>query len=70
VIADNLREGVVSPDFTIPQSSSARDMLRHYNIVPLPCRTPTRLKEVAGVGQEEGAAGRLRFESLRKPRPT
>src|SRR5580765_6557372 len=39
IVLDNLREGVRIPDFHDPTVNPLyRDMLRHYNIVPLPCR--------------------------------
>ncbi len=39
VVLDNLREGVLTPDIYDPTINPVyRDMLRHYNVVPLPCR--------------------------------
>jgi len=39
IVLDNLREGVLTPDIYDPTLNPLyRDVLRHYNIVPLPCR--------------------------------
>jgi transposase len=39
VVLDNLREGVLKPDIYDPTINPLyRDMLRHYNVVALPCR--------------------------------
>ena len=38
-VLDNLREGVLKPDIYDPTVNPLyRDMLRHYNVVALPCR--------------------------------
>ena len=39
IVLDNLREGVLAPDIYDPAINPLyHDVLRHYNIVPLPCR--------------------------------
>ena len=69
IVLDNLREGVLIPDFHDPTVNPVyRDMLRHYNIVPLPCRVadPDRKGKVErGVGHAKNTPLKgLRFESL------
>ena len=69
VVLDNLREGVLSPDIYDPALNPLyRDMLAHYGVVALPCRTadPDRKGKVeSGVGhaQKTPLKGQ-RFESL------
>ena|SRR5664279_5114167 len=42
-VLDNLREGVLKPDVYDPTVNPLyRDMLRHYNVVALPCRVRER----------------------------
>ena len=69
IVLDNLREGVLIPDFHDPTVNPLyRDMLRHYNIVPLPCRVadPDRKGKVErSVGHAKNTPLKgLRFESL------
>jgi transposase len=68
-VLDNLREGVLKPDIYDPTVNPLyRDMLRHYNIVALPCRVrdPDRKGKVErGVGHAKNTPLKgLRFESL------
>src|SRR5215212_7878311 len=69
VVLDNLREGVLKPDFYDPSLNPLyRDVLAHYGAVALPCRVkdPDRKGKVeAGVGhaQKTPLKGQ-RFESL------
>ncbi len=68
-VLDNLREGVLKPDIYDPTVNPMyRDMLRHYNVVALPCRVrdPDRKGKVersVGHAQNTPLKG-LRFESL------
>jgi transposase len=69
IVLDNLREGVLTPDIYDPAINPLyRDMLRHYNAVPLPCRVadPDRKGKVErGVGHAKNTPLKgLRFESL------
>ena len=69
VVLDNLREGVLKPDIYDPTINPLyRDMLQHYNVVPLPCRVrdPDRKGKVErGVGHAKNTPLKgLRFESL------
>ena len=69
IVLDNLREGVLTPDIYDPTVNPLyRDVLRHYQIVPLPCRVadPDRKGEVErGVGHAKNTPLKgLRFESL------
>jgi hypothetical protein len=69
LIVDNLREGVLAPDFYDPEFNPLyRDVLRHHGAVALPCRVrdPDRKGKVeAGVGHAKRTPLRgLRFESL------
>ena len=69
VVLDNLKEGVLTPDFYDPKLNPLyRDVLAHYGVVPLPCRIhdPDRKGKVeSGVGhaQKTPLKGK-RFESL------
>jgi hypothetical protein len=68
-VLDNLREGVLKPDIYDPTVNPLyRDMLRHYNVVALPCRVrdPDRKGKVErGVGHAKNTPLKgLRFESL------
>ena len=69
VVLDNLKEGVLTPDFYDPTLNPLyRDVLAHYSVVPLPCRIqdPNRKGKVeSGVGhaQKTPLKGK-RFESL------
>jgi hypothetical protein len=69
IVLDNLREGVLIPDIYDPTVNPLyRDVLRHYQIVPLPCRVadPDRKGKVErGVGHAKNTPLKgLRFESL------
>ena len=69
IVLDNLREGVLKPDIYDPTVNPLyRDMLRHYNVVALPCRVrdPDRKGKVErGVGHAKNTPLKgLRFESL------
>jgi Integrase core domain len=69
VVLDNLREGVLAPDIYDPTLNPLyRDVLKHYNVVPLPCRVahPDRKGKVeSGVGHAQKTPLKgLRFESL------
>ena len=69
VVLDNLREGVLKPDIYDPTVNPLyRDILRHYNVVALPCRIrdPDRKGKVErGVGHAKNTPLKgLRFESL------
>ncbi len=69
VVLDNLGEGVLAADIYDPALNPLyRDMLAHYGIVALPCRTgdPDRKGKVeAGVGHAKRTPLKgLRFESL------
>jgi transposase len=69
VVLDNLREGVLTPDFYDPTLNPLyQDMLSHYGVVAMPCRVrdPDRKGKVeSGVGhaQKTPLKGQ-RFESL------
>jgi transposase len=68
-VLDNLREGVLKPDIYDPTVNPLyRDMLRHYNVIALPCRVrdPDRKGKVErGVGHAKNTPLKgLRFESL------
>jgi len=68
-VLDNLREGVLKPDIYDPTVNPLyRDMLRHYNVVALPCRVrdPDRKGKVErGVGHAKNTPLKgVRFESL------
>jgi len=68
-VLDNLREGVLTPDIYDPIVNPLyRDMLRHYNVVALPCRVrhPDRKGKVErAVGHAKNTPLKgLRFESL------
>jgi hypothetical protein len=68
-VIDNLREGVLKPDIYDPSINPLyRDMLRHYNVVAMPCRVrdPDRKGKVErGVGHAKNTPLKgLRFESL------
>jgi hypothetical protein len=68
-VLDNLCEGVLIPDIYDPTVNPLyRDVLRHYQTVPLPCRVadPDRKGKVErGVGHAKNTALKgLRFESL------
>jgi transposase len=69
VVLDNLREGVLKPDIYDPTINPLyHDMLRHYNVVALPCRVrdPDRKGKVErGVGHAKNTPLKgQRFESL------
>jgi transposase len=69
IVLDNLKEGVLTPDFYEPTLNPIyRDVLAHYGVSPLPCRIkdPDRKGKVeSGVGhaQKTPLKGK-RFESL------
>jgi transposase len=69
VVLDNLREGVIAPDFYDPTINPVyRDLLSHYGTVALPCRVrdPDRKGKVeSGVGhaQKTPLKGK-RFEAM------
>jgi len=69
VVLDNLREGVLAADIYDPTLNSLyRDVLKHYNIHPLPCRVahPDRKGKVessVGHAQKTPLKGQ-RFESI------
>ena len=69
VVLDNLREGVLKPDWYDPTLNPLyRDVLKHYGVVALPCRPyhPNRKGKVessVGHAQRTPLKG-LRFESL------
>jgi len=69
IVLDNLREGVLLPDIYDPTINPLyRDLLKHYGVVPLPCRVndPDRKGKVErGVGHAKRTPLKgLRFESL------
>ena len=69
VVLDNLREGVIKPDFYDPTLNPLyRDVLAHYGVVALPCRVgdPDRKGKVeSGIGHAQKTPLKgLRFESL------
>ena len=69
VVLDNLREGVLAPDFYDPTLNPLyRDVLKHYGAVAMPCRVrdPDRKGKVeSGVGHAQKTPLKgLRFESL------
>lgn len=68
VVLDNLKEGVLHPDIYDPELNPLyRDVLRHYDVVALPCRVrdPDRKGKVeSGVGYGKRALKGLRFESI------
>jgi transposase len=69
IVLDNLREGVLTPDIYDPAINPLyRDVLRHYNVVALPCRVadPDRKGKVErSVGHAKNTPLKgLRFESL------
>ena len=67
VVLDNLKEGVIKPDFYDPTLNPVyRDMLAHYGVTPLPCRVrdPNRKGKVeSGVNHAQRKLRGLRFES-------
>ncbi len=69
VVLDNLREGVLSPDFYDPGVNPLyRDVLAHYGVTALPCkvRDPDRkgkIESAVGHTQKTPLKGK-RFESL------
>jgi transposase len=69
VVLDNLREGVLKPDWYDPTLNPLyRDVLRHYGVVALPCRPyhPNRKGKVessVGHAQRTPLKG-LRFETI------
>jgi transposase len=69
IVLDNLKEGVLKPDFYDPQLNPLyRDLLKHHGAVALPCRVrdPDRKGKVeSGVGHAQKTPLRgQRFESL------
>src|SRR5881296_3392621 len=69
VVLDNLREGVLAPDLYDPTVNPLfKDVLAHYGVVALPCRTqdPDRKGKVeSGVGHAKRTPLKgMRFESL------
>ena len=69
IVLDNLKEGVLKPDVYDPTLNPLyRDVLKHYGVVPLPCRVrdPDRKGKVeAGVGHAQKTPLRgMRFETL------
>jgi transposase len=68
VVLDNLREGVLEPDFYDPKLNPLyRDVLAHYGAVALPCRVrhPDRKgKAESGIGHAQSKLHGLRFETL------
>ena len=69
MVLDNLREGVLAPDFYDPVLNPLyRDVLKHYGVVALPCRVrdPDRKGKVeSGVGHAKKTPLKgMRFESL------
>ncbi|HTG57872.1 MAG TPA: IS21 family transposase [Terriglobia bacterium] len=69
IVLDNLREGVLLPDFYDPTLNPLyRDLLKHYSVVAMPCRIqdPDRKGKVeSAVGHTQRTPLRgLRFESL------
>ena len=69
VVLDNLREGVIKPDYYDPTINPLyRDLLKHYGAVALPCRVrdPDRKGKVeSGVGHAKRTPLKgQRFESL------
>jgi transposase len=69
VVLDNLREGVIKPDWYDPTLNPLyRDVLKHYDVIALPCRPyhPNRKGKVessVGHAQRTPLKG-LRFETL------
>ena len=68
VVLDNLREGVLKPDIYDPTINPVyADMLRHYDVVAMPCRVrdPDRKGKVeSGVGHAQKTPLKgMRFES-------
>lgn len=69
MVLDNLKEGVLKPDFYDPALNPLyRDVLAHYGVVALPCRVrdPDRKGKVeSGVGHAQRTPLKgLRFETL------
>jgi len=68
VVLDNLKEGILKPDFYEPELNPLyRDMLAHYGVTALPCRVrdPNRKGKVeSGVAHVQNKLKGLRFESL------
>jgi transposase len=68
MVFDNLKEGVLKPDIYDPELNPLYgDVLRHYGVVPLPCRAhdPDRKGKVeSGVGFGKRTLKGLRFESI------
>ena len=69
VILDNLKEGVLKPDFFDPILNPLfKDVLKHYGVVAMPCqvRDPDRKGKVeSGVGHAQKTPLKgMRFESL------
>ena len=69
MVLDNLREGVITPDVYDPTLNPLyRDVLKHYDVVALPCRVrdPDRKGKVeSGVGHAQRTPLQgMRFESI------
>jgi transposase len=68
VVLDNLREGVIEPDFYDPKLNPLyRDVLAHYGVTAMPCRVrhPDRKGKVeSGIGHAQNKLKGLRFETL------
>ena len=68
VVLDNLREGVIEPDFFDPKLNPLyRDVLAHYGATALPCRVghPDRKGKVeSGIGHAQNKLKGLRFETI------
>ena len=69
IVLDNLREGVIVPDYYDPTLNPLfKDVLAHYGVVALPCRVrdPNRKGKVeSGVGHAKKTPLKgVRFESL------
>ncbi len=69
IVLDNLREGVIDPDYYDPTLNPLfKDVLAHYDVVALPCRVrdPDRKGKVeSGVGHAKKTPLKgVRFESL------
>ena len=68
IVLDNLKEGVLTPDFYDPALNPLyRDVLAQYGVVALPCRVgdPDRKGKVeSGIAHTQQAIRGLRFESV------
>jgi transposase len=67
-VLDNLREGVLSPDFYDPGLNPLyRDVLAHYGVTALPCRVPDPDRKGKGIGCGPCAKDATEGQEVREP---